>query len=106
MLSQDGGGKGECYICRVGSAPFPDSWTSAVRVVEGRYRLRVWVSAGSSRNRVDGIHGEALKVRVTPPPEGGKANRAVEELLSTEVGGRARVVSGRKSRHKEVEITL
>ena len=47
-----------------------------------------------------------MKVRVTPPPEGGKANRAVEELLSTEVGGRARVVSGRKSRLKEVEFTL
>lgn len=91
---------------RVSLPPFPESWSSAIRVVQGRYRLRVWVSAGSSRNRVDGIHGESLKVRVTPPPEGGKANRALEQLLSAEVGGRARVVSGRKSRLKEVEFTV
>nr|MDE0500269.1 DUF167 domain-containing protein [bacterium] len=90
----------------MGLTPFPDSWSSTVRVVEGRYRLRVWVSARSSRNQVEGMHGEALKVRVTPPPEGGKANRAVEELLSTEVGGRARVVAGQKSRLKEVEFLL
>ncbi|MDE0232380.1 MAG: DUF167 domain-containing protein [bacterium] len=75
-------------------------------MVDGRYRLRVWVSAGSSRDQVDGIHGEALKVRVTSPPEGGKANRAVERLLSAEVDGRARVVTGRTSRLKEVEFTL
>ena len=86
--------------------PFPESWSPAVRVVEGRYRLRVWVSARSSRNQVDGIYGNSLKLRVAAPPEGGKANRAVEQLLSVKAGGRARVVAGRKSRLKEVEFTL
>lgn len=92
--------------CQVSLPPIPDSWSPAVRLVEGRYRLRVWVSAGSFRNRVDGIYGDSLKVRVTAPPEAGRANRAVERLLSTEVGARARVVWGRKSRLKEVEFTL
>ncbi len=85
---------------------FPESWSPAVRLVEGKYRLRVWVSPGSSRSRVDGMHGESLKVRVTALPEGGKANRAVEKLLSVALGGRARVISGKHSRLKEIEITL
>ena len=84
---------------------FPESWSPAVRSREGKDLLAVWVVPGSSRNRVGGIHGDSLKVRVTAPPEGGQANRAVEKLLSAALGMRARVISGQSSRLKEVEIT-
>ena len=47
---------------------------------EGRL-LHVRVRPGASRNEVVGWQGEALRVRVTSPPEGGRANRAVTALL-------------------------
>ena len=89
----------------MGMQTFPDSWAPAVRTVGEKYRLRVWVKPGSSRSRVDGLHGDSVKVRVTAPPERGKANRAVEKLLSGALGMRAQVVSGHTSRRKEVEFT-
>jgi hypothetical protein len=39
--------------------------------------LAVYVQPKSSRNRLAGIHGDALKVTITAPPVDGKANEAV-----------------------------
>jgi uncharacterized protein (TIGR00251 family) len=44
--------------------------------------LRVRVQPKARRNAVMGWRGEALRVSVTAPPEDGKANRAVIELLA------------------------
>lgn len=88
-----------------GRRTFPDAWTPAVSSRRGRRLLRVKVAAGSSRNQVVGVHDRRLKVRVTAPAERGKANRAVEKLLSAEAGMPARVVSGQSSPRKEVEFT-
>ena len=62
---------------------------------------------GSSRESIDGWIGEALKVRVTAPAERGKANAAVEKAVAAALGlpkGRARVVAGRTSTRKILEI--
>jgi uncharacterized protein YggU (UPF0235/DUF167 family) len=51
--------------------------------------------------------GKTLKVCVTAPPERGKANAAVEEVLGNALGlptGCVRVVVGHTSPHKIVEI--
>lgn len=45
-------------------------------------RLRLRVSAGASRRRILGVHGGALKLSVKAPPEKGKANRDVLELVA------------------------
>ena len=45
-------------------------------------RIRVRVQPKASRNQVVGYQGEALRLRVTAPPEGGKANEAVVSLLA------------------------
>jgi uncharacterized protein (TIGR00251 family) len=53
------------------------------------------------------LEGE-LKVRVSAPPEDGRANRALEALLATALGLKKNAVvvsAGATSRHKRVAIT-
>jgi len=70
-------------------------------------RLRVRVVPGAKSAAVVGRHGDAWKVRVTAPPERGRANNAVVELLSARLGLAPRhvaVVSGTSVRDKVVEL--
>ena len=67
--------------------------------------LLVHVVPGASREELVGVHGDALKVRVTAAPEKGKANRSVCRLL----GGlldwpakRVELLSGEAARKKGV----
>lgn len=72
-----------------------------------RARLRLKVVPGASRAGIVGWLGSALKVRVTAPPEKGKANAAVSALLAAELGlppAAVRIVSGGGSPNKVVEI--
>jgi uncharacterized protein (TIGR00251 family) len=71
------------------------------------FKLTIKVVPGSSRSGVAGWLGNTLKVRVTAPPERGKANAAVESILSKALGlpgGSVRIVSGSSSARKTVEI--
>jgi uncharacterized protein len=70
-------------------------------------RLRLRVSPGSRSNAIVGRHGEGWKVRVTGPPEGGKANDAVLRLLAERLdlpSDSLTLVSGLSSRDKIVEL--
>jgi uncharacterized protein (TIGR00251 family) len=69
--------------------------------------LRVHVQPGAGRTEVVGRHGDALKVRVAAPPEGGRANQAVGQLLATTLGvapSNVTLVSGSTSRSKRFRI--
>lgn len=73
----------------------------------GGVLLRVKVVPGASRSRVAGILGDRLKILVAAPPEQGKANRAVCELLAASLGVRAadvRVTEGATQPRKTIEI--
>ena len=62
---------------------------------------------GSSRNCIGGWLGDALKVRVSAPPEGGRANDAVQKTVAEALGvarTSVRVVAGGTSARKVVEI--
>lgn len=47
--------------------------------------VRIKVVPGASRERIVGVLGDALKVAVNRPPEGGAANAAVVELLAEQL---------------------
>jgi uncharacterized protein YggU (UPF0235/DUF167 family) len=69
-------------------------------------RLRVIPGAGASA--VVGRYGAGWKLRVTAPPERGKANDATLALLADTLGLAAanlRLVSGHGSRDKTVEVS-
>jgi uncharacterized protein (TIGR00251 family) len=70
-------------------------------------RLRLRVSPGARRSGVVGRHGETWKVRVSAPPENGRANDALVRLLAEtlELPRRAvTLVSGHAGREKTVEL--
>lgn len=82
---------------------------STLRVTEreGAVRFSVRVQPRSSRTGVEGVHGDALKVRVNAPPVDGAANEAVVEVLAEALGvprRAVRIVAGDSSRTKVVEV--
>jgi uncharacterized protein len=71
-------------------------------------RLRLRVTPGARRPGIVGRYGEAWKVRVSAPPEGGRANSAVVSLLAETLElprESVTVVSGHGARDKVVELT-
>ena len=67
--------------------------------------IDVWVVPGASRSGVVGEHGDTLKVRVAAPPEGGRANHAVVELIGGLVEAPATLEAGSRSRAKRVRLS-
>ncbi len=71
-------------------------------------RRRVRVHPGARRQGLVGRMADgSVKVAVAEPPEGGRANRAVETALAAALGvarSRVRVVGGAAARLKQVEI--
>jgi uncharacterized protein len=71
-------------------------------------RVRLRVAPGATRAGVVGRHGDAWKVRVTAPAEGGRANDAVVRLLAETFKlprSAVTLVSGHSARDKIVELT-
>ncbi|MCC7144942.1 MAG: DUF167 domain-containing protein [Phycisphaeraceae bacterium] len=66
----------------------------------GGVELQIKVVPGSSRSRVVGLLGDRLKIQVSAPPEAGKANQAVCELLAKELGIPKRQVEIRAGQSK------
>lgn len=70
--------------------------------------MRVRVSPGSHRAEIAGRHGDAWKIRVPAPAEGGKANHAVVGLLAETLAlprSSIALVYGHAARDKLVELS-
>ena len=52
----------------------------------GGIEIRIKAVPGASRSQIVGPLGDRLKVRLAAPPKGGKANRAVIDLLAAWLG--------------------
>ena len=69
--------------------------------------IAVKVVPNASRSEIVGFREGVLKIRVAVPPEGGKANKAVEELLAVALGLKRAAVtvsSGHTSPRKRIVI--
>lgn len=83
-------------------APDPDAAPG------GACLLRVKVVPGASRSRIDGPHGDRLKVRIAAPPEKGRANRELAAVVAASLGLRrtdVTVVRGFAAALKTVRVT-
>jgi uncharacterized protein len=56
------------------------------RQIPAGWEIRVKVVPGASRSRIAGSLGDRLKIQVAAPPEDGKANKAVAEVLAAWLG--------------------
>ena len=74
---------------------------------DGDLLLSLYVQPRSSRNELVGLHGEALKLRLTTPPIDGRANKAVIAFLSKRLKipkSALTIRSGLQSRSKKVVL--
>ena len=67
--------------------------------------MDVLIVPNASQTHIVGPHGDRVKVRVSSPPEKGRANKALVDLLVEVTGATsAAVVAGAASRRKTVEL--
>lgn len=73
----------------------------------GAIRITVKVEPRSSRPGIAGLHGNALKVRLSSPPVEGRANEELIEIVAKALGARKAQVSiagGQTSKNKVVRV--
>lgn len=72
-------------------------------------KIELKVIARAKREGVEKLSENSYRVKVSTPPEKGKANKRVIELLSKELGIRKqdiRIISGETSNRKILEIDV
>ena len=70
-------------------------------------RFAIHVQPRSKKPGIDGVHGDALRVRVQAPPVEGAANDAVVAVIAEALGVPARAVhiaAGQSGRQKLVDV--
>jgi uncharacterized protein len=71
-------------------------------------RVSIRVQPRASANEIAGVHGDALRIRLTAPPVEGAANAALVDFLASTLGIARRdvtIIAGSSSRSKIVELT-
>jgi uncharacterized protein (TIGR00251 family) len=95
------------WLLRRNSTQKLDIFDTRCPLISMAITLPVKVVPCASRSKVAGWLGDELKLRVSAPPEKGKANLAVEHLLATVLNlasEQVNIIKGRTSTHKLVEI--
>ena len=75
---------------------------------DGTLLLNLHVQPRASKNELAGLHGDALKLRLTTPPVEGRANQAVIAFLAKRLHlpkSALTIKSGQQSREKQVMIS-
>lgn len=70
--------------------------------------LSVRVQPGASKDEIVGIQGNNIKIRISAPPQDGKANDQLIKFLARNFGvakSRIQLLSGESGREKRIRIT-
>lgn len=76
--------------------------------VPGGVRIPIQAQPRAGRDRVVGVHGEAIKVQIASAPVDGAANEGIVRFLAKLLRvskGSVALVQGERSRHKVVEVS-
>ena len=67
--------------------------------------FKILVQPRSSKNKISGLHDEALKIKLTAPPVDNAANRMCLKFLAKSLGiskSRLEISAGHNSRNKQI----
>ncbi len=70
-------------------------------------KINVKVKPNAKQNQIKKLGENSYEIRVTVPPEKGKANKKVIEILSKEIGvpkSKIKLIRGETSREKVFEV--
>jgi uncharacterized protein (TIGR00251 family) len=73
----------------------------------GDLLLNIHVQPRASRDEIAGLHGDALKIRVTSPPVDGRANDHLLRFLAATFGvarGNVELLAGETGRRKRFRV--
>ena len=80
----------------------------AIREVDGGVVFSVKIVPGSSKTSVCGLLDGMVKIKISAPPEKGKANQSLVKYLAKKLGVKRKdvhIISGQTSPVKSVEIS-
>ena len=80
---------------------------TAVRQEGDELWLDLFIQPKASRDQIQGVHGDELKVAITAPPVDGQANSHLIKYLAKQfkvAKGQIQIVRGELGRHKTVTI--
>ena len=80
---------------------------AAVRQEGDLLKLDLLIQPKASRDQIQGLHGDELKIAITAPPVDGQANSHLIKYLAKQfkvAKGQIQIVRGELGRHKSVTI--
>jgi uncharacterized protein (TIGR00251 family) len=75
---------------------------------ENSLNIQVQIQPGSSKDQITGLHNGRLKIKISAPPVGGKANQNLIEFIAKALGvskSKIEIVKGRTSKLKTLKIS-
>jgi len=75
---------------------------------ENSLNIQVQIQPGSSKDQIIGLHNGRLKIKISAPPVGGKANQDLIEFIAKALGvskSKIEIVKGRTSKLKTLKIS-
>ena len=75
---------------------------------EATITLKIHLLPRASRDEICGLHGDALKIKVTAPPVEGKANMALQRFIAEKLhlaSSQVEIMAGKRSREKILKVS-
>jgi len=82
------------------------SFDDALRLTDDGVVIRLWVVPGAKHTKVDGYDSwkKAIRFKTAAPAEKDKANRSILDFFSSLTGKRTALLSGARSKDKQVLV--